>query len=169
MDSTQPQSPSRGSQRTYVMTKAQAQGSRSWWVVDATGKPLGRLASQVAHVLRGKHKPQYTPHEDTGDFVIVVNADKVALTGGKLDKKFYYHHSGIPGGFRSESYRHLLARKGTFPVEKAVRGMLPKGVLGRQMLTKLKIYTTPDHPHGAQQPKPLIVGPQQSAPRPPQS
>jgi large subunit ribosomal protein L13 len=169
MDSTQPQSPSRGSQRTYVMTKAQAQGSRSWWVVDATGKPLGRLASQVAHVLRGKHKPQYTPHEDTGDFVIVVNADKVALTGGKLDKKFYYHHSGIPGGFRSESYRHLLARNGTFPVEKAVRGMLPKGVLGRQMLTKLKIYTTPDHPHGAQQPRPLTAGPQPSATRPPQS
>ena len=91
--------------RSFVMTKAQAQGSRAWWVVDATGKPLGRLASQVAHVLRGKHKPQYTPHEDTGDFVVVVNADKVLLTGNKLDKKFYYRHSGIPGGFRAESYR----------------------------------------------------------------
>jgi large subunit ribosomal protein L13 len=168
MDSPQSPSPNGHSQRTFVMTKAQAQGSRSWWVVDATGKPLGRLASQVAYVLRGKHKPEYTPHEDTGDFVVVVNADKVALTGAKLDKKFYYHHSGIPGGFRSESYRHLLARMGTFPVEKAVRGMLPKGVLGRQMLTKLKIYTSPDHPHTAQQPKPLSVGPG-SAPQSPQA
>jgi large subunit ribosomal protein L13 len=141
--------------RSFVMTKAQAQGSRAWWVIDATGKPLGRLASQVAHVLRGKHKPQYTPHEDTGDFVVVVNADKVLLTGGKLDKKFYYRHSGIPGGFRAESYRDLLARDGAFPVEKAVRGMLPKGVLGRQMITKLKLYITPDHPHGAQKPLPL--------------
>jgi large subunit ribosomal protein L13 len=146
-----------GLRKTYVMTKAQAQGSRAWWVVDASDKPLGRLASEVARVLRGKHKPQYTPHEDTGDFVIVVNAHKVRLTGTKLDNKFYYHHSGIPGGFRAESYRHLLARDGTFPVEKAVRGMLPKGVLGRQMLTKLKLYTTPDHPHAAQQPKPLPI------------
>ena len=142
-------------QTTYVMTKEQASSSRSWWVVDAAEKPLGRLASEVAHVLRGKHKPQYTPHEDTGDFVIVVNADKVVLTGGKLDKKFYYHHSGIPGGFTAESYRHLLARDPTFPIEKAVKGMLPKGVLGRQMFTKLKVYATPDHPHAAQQPKPL--------------
>ena len=143
------------SHKTFVMTKAHAQASRAWWVVDATGKPLGRLASQVAHVLRGKHKPGYTPHEDTGDFVIVVNADKVALTGAKLDKKFYYHHSGIPGGFRAESYRHLLARKGTFPVEKAVRGMLPKNALGRQMLSKLKVYAGPEHPHAAQQPSPM--------------
>jgi large subunit ribosomal protein L13 len=141
--------------RSFVMTKAQAQGSRAWWVIDATGKPLGRLASQVAHVLRGKHKPEYTPHEDTGDFVVVVNADKILLTGNKLDKKFYYRHSGIPGGFRAESYRDLLSRDGTFPVEKAVRGMLPKGVLGRQMITKLKLYSTPDHPHGAQKPLPL--------------
>jgi len=137
------------------MTKAHAQATRAWWVVDATDRPLGRLASEVARVLRGKHKPEYTPHEDTGDFVIVVNAGKVALTGAKLDKKFYYHHSGIPGGFQAESYRHLLAREPTFPVEKAVRGMLPKGVLGRSMLTKLKIYATPDHPHAAQKPLPL--------------
>src|SRR5579862_5893859 len=143
--------------KTFVMTKAQAQGSRAWWVVDAAGKPLGRLASEVARVLRGKHKPQFTPHEDTGDFVIVVNADKVLLTGQKLDKKFFYHHSGIPGGFQAESYRHLLARKATFPVEKAVRGMLPKGVLGREMATKLKVYTTPDHPHAAQKPSPLPI------------
>jgi large subunit ribosomal protein L13 len=137
------------------MTKAQAQSTRAWWVVDATGKPLGRLASEVAHVLRGKHKPQYTPHEDTGDFVIVVNADKVLLTGDKLDKKFYYHHSGIPGGFQAEAYRDVLKRDPTFPVEKAVKGMLPKGVLGRQMITKLKLSATPDHPHVAQKPLPL--------------
>jgi large subunit ribosomal protein L13 len=163
MPSTQP-SALRRTQSTYVMTRAQAQASRAWWVVDASGKPLGRLASEVASVLRGKHKPQYTPHEDTGDFVVVVNADKVLLTGNKLDDKFYYHHSGIPGGFKAESYRHLLARKGTFPVEKAVRGMLPKGVLGRQMITKLKIYSTPDHPHAAQQPRPL--GGSRQAPAP---
>lgn len=143
--------------RTFVMTKAQATSARAWWVVDATGKPLGRLASEVASVLRGKHKPQYTPHEDTGDFVIVVNAGKVLLTGEKLDKKFYYHHSGIPGGFKAESYRDVLDRDPTFPVEKAVKGMLPKGVLGREMLTKLKLYATPDHPHAAQKPQPLQV------------
>ena len=143
--------------RSFVMTKAQAQGSRAWWVIDATGKPLGRLASQVAHVLRGKHKPEYTPHEDTGDFVIVVNADKIKLTGNKLDQKFFYHHSGIPGGFKAEPYRDLLERKGEFPVEKAVKGMLPKGVLGREMITKLKVYTTPDHPHAAQKPQPLSL------------
>jgi large subunit ribosomal protein L13 len=155
MSSTEPSAPKRPAHKTFVMTKAAAQSSRAWWVVDATGKPLGRLASEVARVLRGKHKPQYTPHEDTGDFVVVVNADKVELTGNKLDKKFYYRHSGIPGGFKAESYRHLLARDGAFPVEKAVRGMLPKGVLGRQMLTKLKVYTTPDHPHAAQKPQAL--------------
>jgi len=157
MTQTEPQPRPHRTQKTFVLTKAQAQKSRAWWVVDAAGKPLGRLASAVAHVLRGKHKPQYTPHEDGGDFVIVVNADKVALTGDKLDKKFYYHHSGIPGGFRAESYRHVLARRGTLPVEKAVKGMLPKGVLGRLMFTKLKVYSTPDHPHAAQQPKPLAV------------
>ena len=144
MTSTEPQPRPARTQKTFVMTKAHAQRSRAWWVVDATGKPLGRLASEVARVLRGKHKPEYTPHEDTGDFVIVVNADKIALTGAKLDKKFFYH-------------RHVLARKGTLPVEKAVKGMLPKGVLGRLMFTKLKVYTTPDHPHAAQQPKPLTI------------
>jgi large subunit ribosomal protein L13 len=149
--------PARRVQKSFVMTKAQAQSSRAWWVVDATDRPLGRLASQVAHVLRGKHKPQYTPHEDTGDFVIVVNANKITLTGAKLDKKFSYRHSGIPGGFRAESYRNLLARDPVFPVEKAVRGMLPKGVLGREMITKLKVYATPDHPHAAQQPRPLAA------------
>jgi large subunit ribosomal protein L13 len=141
--------------KTFVATKASAEANRAWFVVDAAGKPLGRLASQIASVLRGKHKPTFTTHEDAGDFVVVVNADKIKLTGNKLDKKFYYHHSGIPGGFNQESYRHLLARKPTFPIEKAVKGMLPKNVLGRQMLTKLKIYATPDHPHAAQKPVPL--------------
>jgi large subunit ribosomal protein L13 len=156
MPSTEtPTIPQRSPHKSFVMTAAHASSSRAWWVVDATGKPLGRLASEVASVLRGKHKPEYTPHADTGDFVIVVNAGKVLLTGAKLDKKFYYHHSGIPGGFRAESYRLLLDRKPTFALEKAVKGMLPKGVLGRQMFTKLKLYPTPDHPHAAQKPQPL--------------
>jgi large subunit ribosomal protein L13 len=143
--------------KTFVATKVSAEASRAWWVVDATNKPLGRLASEIARVLRGKHKPTFTTHEDTGDFVIVVNADKVRLTGNKLDKKFYYHHSGIPGGFVAESYRHLMARKPEFPLEKAVKGMLPKNVLGREMFTKLKVYATADHPHVAQKPLPLNV------------
>jgi large subunit ribosomal protein L13 len=145
------------SHRSFVATPATAQATRAWFVVDAAGKPLGRLASQIASVLRGKHKPTFTPHMDAGDFVIVVNADKIKLTGNKLDKKFYYSHSGIPGGFQAESYRHLLARKPEFPIEKAVKGMLPKCVLGRQMLTKLKVYASPDHPHAAQKPQPLTV------------
>jgi large subunit ribosomal protein L13 len=143
--------------RTFSQKPATADASRAWWVVDATDKPLGRLASEVASVLRGKHKPTYTPHVDCGDFVIVVNASKVKLTGGKLDKKFFYRHSGIPGGFKAESYRHVLERKPELPVEKAVKGMLPKNVLGRQMLTKLKVYATPDHPHAAQKPSPLPI------------
>jgi len=142
---------------TITAKKADADKSRAWFVVDATDKPLGRLASEIARVLRGKHKPIFTPHIDTGDFVIVVNASKVKLTGNKLDKKFWYRHSGIPGGFKAESYRHVLERKPEWPIEKAVRGMLPKNVLGREMLTKLKIYATPDHPHAAQQPKPLEI------------
>jgi len=143
--------------QTTSVTREQAQSTRAWYVVDAANKPLGRLASEIARVLRGKHKPTFTPHVDTGDFVIVVNADKVRLTGNKLDQKHYYSHSGIPGGFRAESYRHLIARKPSFPIEKAVRGMLPKNVLGREMLLKLKVYATPDHPHAAQKPAPLTV------------
>jgi len=145
------------SQKTFAATTESAQSSRSWFVVDAANKPLGRLASEIASVLRGKHKPTYTPHVDTGDFVIVVNAGQVRLTGNKLDQKHYYSHSGIPGGFSAESYRHLMERKPTFPIEKAVKGMLPKNVLGRQMLTKLKVYATADHPHVAQKPQPLTV------------
>jgi large subunit ribosomal protein L13 len=145
------------SQRTFVATTASAQANRAWFVVDAAGKPLGRLASEIARVLRGKHKVTFTPHEDTGDFVVVVNAGQVKLTGNKLTKKFYYRHSGIPGGFRAESYEHLLARKPELPIEKAVKGMLPNGVLTRQILSKLKVYATADHPHAAQQPKPLPI------------
>ncbi|PIE05920.1 MAG: 50S ribosomal protein L13, partial [Sorangium cellulosum] len=128
-----------------------------WWVVDAEGKPLGRLASEIAKILRGKHKTTFTPHVDTGDFVIVVNAAKVKLTGAKLDKKMYYHHSGSPGGFRAEPYRNLMTRKPEFPIQKAVKNMLPKNVLGRQMLGKLKVYAAADHPHAAQQPQPLEI------------
>ena len=128
-----------------------------WWVVDADGQALGRVASQIAHVLRGKHKPTYTPHVDCGDFVVVVNAHKVKLTGRKLDQKKWQRHSGIPGGYKEDTYRKLLETKPTLPVEKAVKGMLPKGVLGREMITKLKVYATPDHPHAAQKPQPLTV------------
>jgi large subunit ribosomal protein L13 len=149
--------------RSFQATPATATANREWWVVDATDKPLGRLASQVASVLRGKHKPTFTTHEDAGDFVIVVNADKVKLTGNKLDDKLYSHHSGIPGGFKQVSYRTLLADKPEFPIEKAVKGMLPKNVLGRQMFGKLKVYATADHPHTAQKPKALEIKQNKSA------
>ncbi len=142
---------------TFTEKKEAAEKSRAWFVVDADGKPLGRLASEIARVLRGKHKPTYTPHVDTGDFVVVINAAKVKLTGNKLDAKFWQRHSGIPGGFKADSYRKLLETKPEFPIEKAVKGMLPKNVLGRQMFTKLKVYATPDHPHAAQKPQPLTV------------
>ena len=128
---------------------------REWWVVDARGKNLGRLASRIAHILRGKHKPIYSPHLDTGDFVIVTNAGQVAVTGRKLDQKMYYHHSGYPGGLRARSLRQQLERHPTQVLRAAVRGMLPKNRLGRKMLKKLKIYASPEHPHQAQQPNPL--------------
>ncbi|MFO0666003.1 MAG: 50S ribosomal protein L13 [Polyangiaceae bacterium] len=149
--------PAHDPQRSFSATTASALEDRAWWVVDATDKPLGRLASEVAKVLRGKHKPTFTSHVDTGDFVIVVNADKVKLTGNKLDGKFWQRHSGIPGGFKQDSYRSLMKDKPEFPVEKAVKGMLPKNVLGREMFTKLKVYATADHPHAAQKPQPLVV------------
>lgn len=125
---------------------------RRWFVVDAADQPLGRISSRIATILRGKHRPTYTPHVDTGDFVVVINADKVKLTGDKLDKKFYYKHSGIPGGFRAESARSMMARKPSFAIEKAVKGMLPKNPLGRKMHGKLKVYAGPTHPHTAQKP-----------------
>jgi large subunit ribosomal protein L13 len=140
-------------QGTYSAKPAEV--VRSWYVVDATNKPLGRIASDVARVLRGKHKPHYTPHVDTGDFVIVVNADKIALTGTKITDKYYYSFSGYPGGLRKRSAGDMLQHKPTFLLEKAVKGMLPKNPLGRAMAKKLKVYAAATHPHGAQQPKPL--------------
>ncbi|NOZ28005.1 MAG: 50S ribosomal protein L13 [Chloroflexi bacterium] len=128
---------------------------REWYVVDATGKTLGRLASEIAKILRGKHKPIYTPHVDCGDFVIVVNADKIRVTGRKLDQKIYYRHSGYPGGLKSIPLRDQLARHPERVIQLAVRGMLPKNRLGRRMIKKLKVYASPEHPHQAQQPKPL--------------
>jgi len=130
---------------------------RRWFVVDAEGKSLGRLASQIATILRGKNKPIYTPHADTGDFVIVINAEKVQLTGQKLDQKHYYRHLGRPGGMLDIPYRALLQKRPTLAVEKAVKGMLPKNPLGRQMGTKLKVYGGTQHPHAAQKPQPLAI------------
>lgn len=124
-----------------------------WYVIDADGVVLGRLASQVALMLRGKHKPTFTPHVDTGDYIIVVNTDKIAMTGRKLDQKIYYHHSGYPGGLKETKYRDLLANKSEFALKKAVRGMLPKGPLGNKMFKKLKVYAGAEHPHAAQQPE----------------
>lgn len=131
---------------------------RSWLVIDATDVVLGRLASQVARLLRGKHKPIFAPHVDTGDHVIIINADKVVLTGSKAEKKLAYRHSGYPGGLRSERYTDLLARRPDQAVEKAVQGMLPHNSLGRQVATKLKVYVGPQHPHAAQQPVPYTIG-----------
>lgn len=140
--------------RTTYMAKP-ADVKRKWYVIDAAGKPLGRLASEVARILRGKHKPIYTPHIDTGDHVILINADQVVLTGRKLDQKMYYRHSGRPGGLKVVPYRKFMA---TFPervVEKAVKGMLPHNSLGRQMFRKLKVYRGSKHPHEAQKPERL--------------
>ena len=143
--------------RTYVAKPEQAQEQRKWWVVDAQNQPLGRLASKVATLLRGKHKPEYTPHVDTGDFVIVINASQVKLTGSKPDQKQYYSHSGYPGALKAVSFRRMIETKPTVPFQKAVKGMLPKNVLGRQMLEKLKVYGAAQHPHEAQKPEPLSL------------
>jgi large subunit ribosomal protein L13 len=131
--------------------------AREWYLVDAEGQTLGRLATRLAEVLRGKGKPQYTPHVDTGDFVVVVNAEKIAVTGNKLDDKMYYRHSGYPGGLKERPLREQLRRRPEEVLRKAVKGMLPRNRLGRQQLTKLKIYAGPEHPHDAQAPKPLEV------------
>lgn len=130
---------------------------RHWHVIDATDVVLGRLASHTAQLLRGKHKPVFAPHVDTGDFVIIVNADKVALTGNKREQKVAYRHSGFPGGLRATGYTKLLDENPQRVVEKAVRGMLPKNSLGRQMLRKLKVYAGPEHPHAAQKPQPFEI------------
>jgi large subunit ribosomal protein L13 len=139
--------------RTYSPKASEIQ--RSWHVVDAEGLVLGRVATEVARILRGKHKAIFTPHLDTGDHVIVINADKIVLTSNKADKVFVHRHSGYPGGLQTRSYGDLLSRQPEEAVRRAVRGMLPKNRLGRQMLRKLKVYAGPHHPHSAQQPQPL--------------
>ena len=129
--------------------------NHAWWVVDAADMPLGRLASEVAKIIRGKHKPTFAPHVDGGDFVIVVNADKIQVSSDKSREKIYYRHSGYPGGLKAESFEALRNRRPEAIIERAVRGMLPKNKLGRKMGKKLKVYAGPDHPHAAQQPQPL--------------
>lgn len=138
------------------MAKAE-EVERKWYVVDATGMPLGRLASQVAAILRGKNKPIYTPHVDTGDHVIIINAEKVVLTGRKLDQKVYYHHSGYPGGLKETKYKDLMKNKPDFAVYEAIRRMMPKGPLGRKMLTKLRVYKGSEHKNSAQKPETLVL------------
>ena len=130
---------------------------RTWFIVDATDKPLGRLASEIARRLRGKHKPEFTPHVDTGDYVVVVNAAKVGLTGQKRSQKMYHRHSGYPGGLKSTSFEQMITSKPERVIEIAIKGMLPKGPLGRDMFRKLKVYPGPDHRHAAQQPKTLSI------------
>lgn len=139
--------------RTYVTKPEDIQ--RNWYVVDASGQTLGRLASEIAQVVRGKHKPVYSPSIDVGDYVIVVNAERVHVTGHKLDQKIYYRHSGYPGGLKEVPLRRMLEEHPTRVITRAVKGMLPKSRLGRKMLKKLKVYAGPDHPHQAQQPEPL--------------
>ena len=141
--------------KTYVATPETRQ--RDWYVVDAEGKNLGRLATRIADALRGKRKPEYTPHIDTGDFVIVVNAERITVTGDKLESKRYYRHSGYPGGIRSRTLGEMLERRPEEVIRRAVKGMLPRNRLGRAQLRKLKVYAGPDHPHGAQQPEPLEI------------
>lgn len=130
---------------------------RQWYVVDAAGKTLGRLATKIADILRGKNKPTFTPHVDTGDFVIVVNADKIELTGNKWQQKKYYTHSGYPGGIKETPYNKLVEKKPEFIIEKAVKGMIPHNKLGRKIIKKLKVYAGPEHPHQAQQPQELQI------------
>jgi large subunit ribosomal protein L13 len=139
--------------KSYIAKKETIE--RKWFVVDAAGKPLGRVASQVASILRGKHKPTFTPNVDTGDFVIVINAEKVVLTGKKLDQKMMRHHSLYPGGLKEIPYRQVLAKKPEFVMEEAVRRMLPTGVLGRETFKKLKVYRGAEHDHAAQNPEVL--------------
>jgi len=146
-------------QRTFL-AKNEEMGktwNRDWYVINADGKPLGRLASEIAVILQGKHKPIYTPHVDTGDFVVVINADRIELTGQKWDDKLYQRHTGYFGGLKSMSYRRLIGLHPELPIREAVRRMLPKSILGRQMLRKLKIYAGPVHPHAAQGPKELEI------------
>jgi large subunit ribosomal protein L13 len=141
--------------KTFVATPATRE--RNWLVVDATGQTLGRLSTQIANALRGKRKPEYTPHCDVGDFVIVVNAEKITVTGKKREQKRYYRHSGYPGGLRSRTFENMLERRPEEIIRLAVKGMLPRTRLGRAQLRKLKVYAGPDHPHAAQKPQPMEV------------
>ena len=141
--------------RTYVATPATRE--RNWVVVDATGQTLGRLATQIADTLRGKNKPEFTPHCDVGDFVIVVNAERIAVTGKKMEEKRYYRHSGYPGGLKTRTLAEMLDRRPEEVIRKAVKGMLPRNRLGRAQLRKLKVYAGPEHPHAAQKPEPMEV------------
>jgi large subunit ribosomal protein L13 len=141
--------------KTYVATPADRE--RNWLLVDAAGQTLGRLATQIADALRGKRKPTYTPHVDTGDFVIVVNAEKITVTGNKRSDKRYYRHSGYPGGLRSRTFAEMLERRPEEIIRLAVKGMMPRNRLARKQLTKLKVYAGPEHPHAAQQPQPMEI------------
>jgi len=141
--------------KTYVATPATAE--RNWVVVDAAGQTLGRLATQIADALRGKRKPEYTPHIDTGDFVVVINAEKVVVTGNKRAEKRYYRHSGYPGGLKSRTFEEMMAKRPEEIIRIAVKGMLPRNRLARKQLTKLKVYAGPDHPHVAQKPQPMEI------------
>src|SRR5258705_13574697 len=141
--------------KTYVATPSTRE--RNWLLVDASGRTLGRLATQLADTLRGKRKPEYTPHIDTGDFVIVINAEKIAVTGGKRTEKLYYRHSGYPGGLKTRTLQEMLDRRPEEVIRLAVKGMLPRNRLARKQLTKLKVYAGPDHPHVAQKPQPLKI------------
>ena len=134
-----------------------AEAPRQWYVIDATDHPLGRVAARVASVVRGKHRPYYTPHQEVGDRVIIVNASKVRLTGNKVAAKLYYRHSGYPGGLKSETFEKVAVRKPTFPLERAVRGMLPKGRLGRKLFNNVKVYPGAEHPHTSQRPETLAL------------
>ena len=141
--------------KTYVANPENRE--RNWLVVDAEGQTLGRLATQIAIALRGKDKPEYTPHVDTGDFVVVVNAEKITVTGSKRTEKIYYRHSGYPGGIKSRTLNEMLEKRPEEVIRKAVKGMLPKNRLARKQLTKLKVYAGPEHPHAAQQPSPMEI------------
>jgi large subunit ribosomal protein L13 len=141
--------------KTYVATPENRE--REWLVVDAAGQTLGRLATQIADTLRGKHKPEYTPHCDVGDFVVVVNAEKIAVTGRKREDKLYHRHSGYPGGLKTRTFTEMIERRPEEPLRLAVKGMLPRNRLARAQLRKLKIYAGPEHPHVAQQPKPMEI------------
>jgi len=143
---------------TRSTSVAEAIANRKWFVVDLEGQTVGRAATRIAHILRGKHKPTFTPHVDDGDYVIVINADKVKFTGKKWQDKYYYRHSGFVGGLKQLSAEKMMARHPDFSIRKAVKGMLPRGPLGRQQMTKLKIYADGDHPHGAQNPEVLDLG-----------